>query len=235
MVRVPSREEGRLGSLNLPDASQDLSVSVRSLSGFWVDIRQYGRSQSRELSLNAHSEKQLVESCRRGDRSAYASLVRAYSGRVLAICLAMLGNSHDAEDIAQQALLRGYTDISQLRDSRQFGPWISRITKNLCIDLIRSRKRKQNMLVEQVAAGRRESAQYSDTTLRSGASLRRTRLQTALARLSEDSRLVLMLYYFDGRSTKNIAEALETSQGAVQARLSRARKQLRTQLEAEGG
>lgn len=133
----------------------------------------------------------------------------------------MLRNGHDAEDIAQQALLRGFTDIGQLRDSRQFGAWIGRIAKNLCIDLIRSRKRKQNMSLRDVA-GQRHSEQYAE-------------LQAALAKLPDDSRLVLMLYYFDGRSTKNIAKTLDISQGAVHARLSRARKQLRTQLDTDGG
>jgi len=60
-------------------------------------------------------------------------------------------------------------------------------------------------------------------------------LQSALAKLSEEHRLALMLFYFDGRSTKNIAETLEISQGAVLARLSRARKRLRKLLEAAGG
>ena len=56
----------------------------------------------------------------------------------------------------------------------------------------------------------------------------------ALAKLSEEYRLALMLYYFDGRSAKAVAEAFEISEGAAQARLSRARKQLRKLLQAKG-
>ena len=172
--------------------------------------------------MNGHLEKKLVASCRNGDASAYTGLVKAYSGHVFAICFGMLGNSHDAEDLAQQTLLKGFTDINQLRDDEQFGAWIGRITRNLCIDFIRRQKRKRNTLAQRVAAGQKSSKEYAG-------------LEGALAKLPQDSRLALMLYYFDGRSTKTIAETLEISQSAVHARLSRARKQLRKLLDAEGG
>ena len=70
-------------------------------------------------------EKDLVARCRKGDRSAYTDLVRAYSARVFAICLAMLGNQYDAEDVAQQTLLKGFMGISGLRRDDQFGVQIS--------------------------------------------------------------------------------------------------------------
>lgn len=185
-------------------------------------IRHYYGSRNWELLLNGHLEKKLVASCRSGDKSAYTGLVKAYSGRVFGICLGMLGNSHDAEDVAQEALLKGLLYIKELRDDEQFGVWLSRIAKNLCIDFIRRQKFKRNAFVDRAEAGRNSSKEYPE-------------LQGALAKLPEDSRLALMLYYFDGRSTKNIAETFETSEAAVQTRISRARKQLREILDAEGG
>ncbi|GAJ15981.1 unnamed protein product, partial [marine sediment metagenome] len=172
--------------------------------------------------MNGHLEKKLVTSCRNGDKSAYTGLVKVYAGRVFGICLGMLGDSHDAEDVAQQALLKGFTDISQLRHGERFGAWIGRIAKNLCIDFIRRQKRNRNALVERAEASQGGSKEYPE-------------LEGALARLPQDSRLVLMLYYFDGRSTKNIAETFETSEAAVQTRISRARKQLREILDTERG
>ena len=172
--------------------------------------------------MDGDLEKKLVAACRDGDRSAYAGLVRAYSARIFAICLGMLGQRQDAEDIAQQVLLKGLTDIKQLRDSERFGPWIGRIAKNLCIDYIRRQKPKRTSFVERVIASDGGSREYPE-------------LQGALAKLPQEHRLVLMLYYFDGRSTKAIAETLGISQAAVQARISRARKQLRKSLETERG
>ena len=172
--------------------------------------------------MKGQLEKNLVASCRNGDRSAYTGLVKAYSGRVFAICLGMLGHRDDAEDIAQQALLKGFTDIKRLRDEEQFGAWISRIAKNLCIDFIRRRKREQSILAKRVWVGQSGSKEYSG-------------LKNALGELSEEYRLTIMLYYFDGRSTKNIAETMMISEAAAQTRLSRARKQLRKLLETKGG
>ena len=171
--------------------------------------------------MNSDLEKKLAASCRSGDKSAYAGLVKAYSGRVFGICLAMLGNSHDAEDIAQQALVKGFTEIRQLRDSEYFGVWIVRIARNLCVDLIRRRRRERIALAESAAAGVGSSKEYPE-------------LWAALVKLREEYRLPLMLYYFDGQSARNVAETLEISEATVQARLSRARRQLRELLSVEG-
>ena len=170
--------------------------------------------------MNGDLEKKLVASCRDGDRSAYSGLVRAYCGRVFAICLGVLGNSHDAEDVAQQALLKGLVDIKQLRDSERFGVWIGRIAKNLSIDFIRRQRRKRGALCKVAMVAESGTEEYP-------------RLEEALRKLSQEYRLVLMLYYFDGHSSKNIAKVLEISVSAVQARLSRGRKRLRRLLEGQ--
>jgi RNA polymerase sigma-70 factor (ECF subfamily) len=132
----------------------------------------------------------------------------------------MLGNRHDAEDVAQQTLLKGLTGINGLRHDEQFGAWISRIARNLCIDFIRKRRRKPSLAARQADPAWPESRDYRE-------------LQAALAKLPEESKLTLMLYYFDARSTKNIAAMLDISQCAVQTRLCRARRQLRKLLDAQ--
>lgn len=172
--------------------------------------------------MNEDLEKKLVVACREGDRSASAKLAKHYSGRIYAICLGMLRHRENAEDIAQQALLKALTNIKQLRDDEQFGSWIARIAKNLCIDFIRKQKHKQNCIVEPAAASQRDPKEYPE-------------LQAALAKLSEEHRLALMLFYFDGRSTRNIAKTLEISEALAQKRLSRARKKLRNLLETARG
>ena len=181
----------------------------------------YCRSCARDTLLNSDSEEKLAAACRNGDKVAYAGLVRACSGCVFAVCLVMLRESHDAEDVAQQALLKGLRNIKQLRDGEQFRAWISQIAKNLCIDFIRKRKREQSAL-SQVAR------------IKQGGEKKHVELEGALAKLPEECRLVLMLYYFDGRSAESIAETLKISRAAVHTRLSRARKQLRKLLRDKG-
>ena len=173
-----------------------------------------------EPLLDADAEKTLVASCRKGDKAAYTQLVKVYSGRIFAICLGMLGNPHDAEDAAQQTFLKGFMEIGRLHNPERLGAWIRRIARNVCLDVMRRRRpRVVSMpLYEHDAPNGAED--YS-------------RLEAALAELSERYRVPLLLFYFDGRSTKSIAEALGLTQGVVQTRLSRARKQLRELLQAE--
>lgn len=155
------------------------------------------------------------------DKSAYTRLVKASASRVFAICLGTVGNRADAEDIAQQAFLKGYSQIGQLRNGQQFEPWIARIAKNLCIDFLRRQKRKTSDLYEVTDNGSTESKEYPE-------------LMAALDKLPQQYRVVLLLYYFDGQSTESIAEVLETSRRAVHTKISRARKQLRQILGAMG-
>ena len=93
-------------------------------------------------------QENLVADICKVDKSAYTRLVKASASRVFAICFATVGNRADAEDIAQQAFLKGYSEIGHLRDSQQFEPWIARIAKNLCIDFLRRENRKTNGLYE---------------------------------------------------------------------------------------
>jgi RNA polymerase sigma-70 factor (ECF subfamily) len=173
--------------------------------------------------LDAETEKNLVASSRKGDRQAYADLVRAHCRRVFAICFGMLGNRHDAEDVAQQTLLRGLMQIRTLRHSERFGPWIAAIARNLCIDAIR---RSGRSTPPPAGMDAKERIIDSEDC---------RRLETALAKLSSDYRVPLLLFYFDGRSTASIGQTLGMSQAAVQTRLSRARRQLRELLGNEGG
>ncbi|MHC4153941.1 MAG: RNA polymerase sigma factor [Planctomycetota bacterium] len=171
--------------------------------------------------MDSALERKLVASCRNGDKSACAELVKAYSARVFALSLGILGNGHDAEDTAQQALLKAFTDIDQLRDGERFGPWLCKITRNLSIDLVRKRRLSSQTLLRQAPTEKGRTDGLAE-------------LETALAKLPEEQRLALMLYYFDGRTAGNIAETLDISEMAVHARLSRARKRLRRLLVRQG-
>jgi RNA polymerase sigma-70 factor (ECF subfamily) len=163
-------------------------------------------------------EKQLIRECLAGDRVARERLLRGHSKRVYAVCLGILGNAHDAEDLAQEALVKGLTRMQQLRNGEQFGGWIARIARNLCIDFIRRRKRTEETMALPNPASEGTQDRYTD-------------LYAAVAKLPEDYRLPLLLYYFDGRSSESVAETLGMSAAGVLTRLSRARKELRDLLD----
>jgi RNA polymerase sigma-70 factor (ECF subfamily) len=166
------------------------------------------------------ADRQLVNTCRGGDAGAYAGLVKRYSRSVFAVCFGILGNVHDAEDVAQDTFIKGLACIGQLRDGRQFGPWIMKVARNLCLDYARRKKRGAEIVALQGSDRRDPGDECAD-------------LREAVARLSEKYRLPLMLYYFDGRSSENVARALGISTDGALTRLSRARKELRKLIDSE--
>jgi RNA polymerase sigma-70 factor (ECF subfamily) len=171
--------------------------------------------------LSDLSDEKLVDASRAGDKEAYATLANRHYERIFVTCLGMLGNVHDAEDITQDAIIRGLIRIETLKDSSQFSSWIVRIAKNYCLSLIRRNKYSKNMIVRE--SGTRDEAlvPYGD-------------LQRAIAKLPPESRLPLVTYYFGGESVRDVAEKLELSRSAVYQRLRTAMKQLHELLTNQG-
>lgn len=163
--------------------------------------------------MNAQSDESVVRACQRGSTSAYSVLVKKHYRHVFALSLGVLANAHDAEDIAQEAMLKGFLKIKKLDRADQFEPWILQIAKNLCIDFLRRRKRTKEAGVQapmQTGHGTGEDES----------------LQQAIRRLPQELRLPLTMYYFDGRNAKTIAEKLNISHSGACRRIREARKLL---------
>ncbi len=166
-------------------------------------------------------DQRWVAACRAGDTAAYGTLVDRHYGQVFAICFGMLGNTHDAEDAAQEAFLRGFQQIGTLGEADLFPSWIARIAKHLCIDLMRKRQRGREAVADQ--AGLRQSKDDSDGDL-----------ADAIQRLPMELRTPLVMYYFGGRTAKGIAESLGISHSSACKRLRDAREALHRLLSGEG-
>jgi RNA polymerase sigma-70 factor (ECF subfamily) len=163
--------------------------------------------------LNVRLDESVVRASQQGNKSAYAVLVKRYYRHVFALSLGVLGNVHDAEDVAQETMLKGFLKINKLNRAEQFEPWILHIAKNLCIDFLRRQKRTRKAGIEPpTQAGHRASQDES--------------LQQAIRRLPQELRLPLTMYYFDGRNAKTIAEKLNISHSGACQRIRAARKLL---------
>lgn len=163
--------------------------------------------------MNGRSDETVVRACRQGDKTAYAVLVRKHYRHVFALCLGVLGDVHDAEDIAQEAMLRGMLKIRKLSRPERFEAWILQIAKHLSIDFLRKQKRLKPLAAEQRAEPRQRMNENHD-------------LQQAIKRLPQELRLPLTMYYFDQRSAKTIAQKLNISHSGACQRIRAARKQL---------
>ncbi|MDD3643408.1 MAG: sigma-70 family RNA polymerase sigma factor [Candidatus Krumholzibacteria bacterium] len=172
--------------------------------------------------MSERSDEFLVTASRTGDRPAYAELFRRHSRRVWAVCMGMLGNAADSDDISQETFTRGFTSLGALRSGDSFGPWITSVARNLCRDYIRVSARRRELVEQNAREDSGESADYSA-------------LHEALAELPEQYRTPLMLFYFDGKSAKRLAGELGISHDGACTRLSRARRELRRILEKRDG
>lgn len=167
-----------------------------------------------------------------GDREAFGRLVDQHRNVVCAITLAVLGDPGASEDAAQEAFFTAWRELPRLRDPRQFPAWLQQIARNQARMVARaSRRRGDRVVVDPVTvAGSASSEPSAELGLATAEETEVVR--SALATLSAESREVLVLYYREDRSTSEVARQLLLSDAAVRKRLSRARQDLRAEVEA---
>jgi len=179
------------------------------------------------------SDGELVRQTLAGRTQAYKELVRRWAGRVTAMCHAKVGRAPEAEDLAQEALLRGYRALSTLSDQEKFGSWLCGIAVHACLDWLKSKERTQipfsalsrDHPVENFLGSR---AEVDGFALDREEELRQ--LMAQVEALPEEYREVLMLYYYEDVTYRDLAQQLGVSAATINARLTRARAMLRERL-----
>ncbi len=157
-------------------------------------------------------------------------LIRGTYSDVYALCRRLLGDPADAADATQEVYVRVVRSVLGFRGEAAFGTWLHRVTVNVCMTALRKRG---DVRARGQSAGRidavfddLESGEPSTEDRVATADLTR-RTATALAELSEEAREVVVLRDVQGLSTKETAELLGVSEGAVKVRLHRAHAKLR--------
>jgi RNA polymerase sigma-70 factor, ECF subfamily len=174
----------------------------------------------------------LLRKARLGDADAFTALCAPFEGLVYRHCLQMLKNKQDAEDAAQDAMLRAYRAMPAFRGQSSVATWLFRIAHNVCLDwLKRAAVRRVSASLDALREAGFEpedpaqtpEAGYLNKSSRDSA-------QTAIARLPEDQQILLSLRYGDNLSYEAIAELLNVNLGTVKSRLNRAKEKLRLLL-----
>lgn len=165
-----------------------------------------------------------------GCQHAYGRIVLACQNTVTAIALAITRDRQASEDIAQEAFVKGWQQMHQLRSSTSFLPWLRQITRNLARDWLRAQRgRPLTGEAAEVALG-----MAADPTPGAADRLQRVEEEIAaediISALPADSREVLLLYYREGQRSQQVADLLGLSDAAVRKRLSRARALVRDGL-----
>ena len=185
----------------------------------------------------------LVERVLAGRREAFDDLVRRYQRQAVAVSYRLLGNSHDAMEVTQDAFVKAFSSLSTLQKPEAFGGWLMRIVSNLSLNYRRSRKTRSQLPLDDLL-GPTESTQQavsaggsSDWMSQSGdpahllASEEMGRkLQDALQQLPEKQRLALIMFTIQEMPQKQVAESLQCSVEAVKWHVFQGRKKLKELL-----
>jgi len=178
-----------------------------------------------EVDLGDLGEAPLVARAGRGDRLAFAELVRRHQGKVRALLLRLAGERSLADDLAQEVFLRAYRGLVGFEGRSSFGTWVYRISYNVYLNH-RTRSRSFAALPEDYDV---RAAAPEDALSAPRADLRRD-LEAAIAELPERYRAVIVLYYLQDVSYPEIAEILELPLGTVKTHLHRAKRLLRRHM-----
>jgi RNA polymerase sigma-70 factor, ECF subfamily len=183
-------------------------------------------------------EQDLIARVQRGQRELFYELVRPYERRVYAAALAILRNEQDAEDAAQEAMLKGFKNIQQFRAEARFSTWLIQITVN---EALMRRRRERTVPMEGIDDRRDEESEYAPRDFADWREIPsealerkevRQRLAQALATLDRKYREVFVLRDMEHLNIQETAEALGITVASVKTRLLRARLMLRDLLAA---
>jgi RNA polymerase sigma-70 factor (ECF subfamily) len=167
-----------------------------------------------------------IKAARRGDTTAFTRLVEAYQKPVYNLAYRMLGDSAEAEEAAQEAFLRAYTQLATFQPQYKFSSWLLSIASHYCIDLLRRRRLTWLSIEDEEAPAEAlvtEEPGPEDTMLHKE---QETAVRKMLSALPPDYRLPVVLRYWNDLSYEEIAEATHSTVSAVKSRLFRARAML---------
>jgi RNA polymerase sigma-70 factor (ECF subfamily) len=184
--------------------------------------------------VNQDSDRLWVQRTLAGDPQAFGELVQRYERDVFNLAYRMLGERGEAEDAAQEAFMRAYSNLDRYDAERSFKTWLLSITSNHCIDRLRRRRLVWLSLEEPLPPHPALTSSTPGPEEEALTNERNLLVQEMLADLSPDYRLAVVLRYWYDLSYAEIAEMLHTTESAIKSRLFRARQALADYLGTQG-
>lgn len=160
---------------------------------------------------------ELIKKVKKGDGNSFSKLIMLYEKDLYRVAISIMKNDDDALDCIQDAILSAYNSIKKLSHEKFFKTWLIRILVNKCND---SLKKKQKVIPYGEIPSK---AKYDENT-------EKLDIRDALEDLEQELKIIVVLYYYEDMSIKDIAETLNIPEGTVKSRLSRARNKLKDLL-----
>jgi RNA polymerase sigma-70 factor (ECF subfamily) len=183
------------------------------------------------------TDSEIIKQIKQGDRNQYRFLVERYQSMVFRTCMGFLHNKDDADDLTQEVFILAYQSLSAFKGESSFSTWIYRIAINASLNKVR--KTSKSFLLQRLDAvfGIEKSKEYnlSDSDTENPENIlitneHREWVQKALNSLPENQRTAIVLSKYDDLPQKEIAEIMNTTEGAVEALIQRAKANLREKL-----
>ncbi len=177
----------------------------------------------------------LVTKARAGDTDAFRVLVERHSRALFRLAFRMTGNQQDAEDVVQDSFLRAFKQLARFDERASFGTWLYRIAVNCSLDLVRSRKRRNELVapedseMDDPILGLPAQDPTPDRIAMSGEV--RDRVAEAMTELSASERTAFVLRHFEGMCIEDVSRVLGCQPGAAKHSVFRAVQKLRRALE----
>lgn len=186
------------------------------------------------------TDGELVGRAIGSDRRAFDELIRRYQRQAVAVSYRLLGNSHDALEVTQDAFLKAYGSLATLQKPEAFGGWLLRIVSNLSLNYRRSRKTRSQLPLDDLLGSsdsQRTGSGGSEWMSSSGDPVRKLegrelgqKLQQALQQLPDKQRTAIIMFTVEQMPQKEVAEALGCSVEAVKWHVFQGRKKLKELL-----
>ena len=205
---------------------------IRSFSG--AAIGQLARQRPAEPV--AWTEAEAIRRAQAGDSTAFEFLYQLHSRRVYALCLRMVGNPADAEDLLQEAFLLLFRKIGTFRGESAFSTWLHRMTVNVVLMRLRKKSLPTDSLEETLEPDAETSGPKRDVgapDLRLSGAVDRVNLERSIEKLPPGYRTVFVLHDVQGYEHNEIADIMGCSVGNSKSQLHKARTRLRELLQEE--
>lgn len=181
-------------------------------------------------------EKLLVEQLKKGDESAFRTIVETWKNMVYNTALGIVQNAEDAEDIAQETFVQVYQSVGSFKGESKFSTWLYRITVAKALDHERRKKRKKRFaFVKSIFGQDSEVVVHPPDFHHPGVTLDKKEdaavLFKAIGSLPENQKIAFTLHKVDGLSYQEVSEVMNTSVSAVESLMHRAKTNLRKTLE----
>lgn len=170
--------------------------------------------------------QEVIRGAIEGDPAAWRALVDLHSQAIFRLAYLILGNTHDAEDVAQETFLKAYQALHRFDRQRPLRPWLLRISRNLAYNRLRTRRRQNTLFMRLLGQQTQQTIEGSEPEQSSQTEA----VWSGIRSLSRHDQEVIFMRYFLEMGEGEMADSLDVARGTVKSRLHRALNRLQSVL-----